>query len=395
MRSVKILFVLLMLCISVDAVVIGLSPSNLDFGQLEREQSAQRRMTVVTTDAELECVASVEGVTSDWITFEPDRFTTNKGSPKKLNVIVSVPASTPNGVYEGMIRIRAIPKSEPAGSTSMLIGAGISSRIKVEVVGREGQWFRLLHLDVSSPPVGEPVRVQAIVKNNAAIPIRPVMNLEVMTHNREKVLAKTTLSREVVDPRSRKTLTAYLPINQLNKGIYLMYIKIIAKDEVFEKYETFNIISGQTFKEDIIVNGSLEYVLVNPSNMTLGDPLTVFGDFRNTGDVPLYAKLKIEVSGEGGFIDNAQAKEVYFDVGESRRISVDYIPPDAGEYSLKIWVEYAGKRSAIYQSWINVWTFTEPLVTTQMNFYLIILPTIAMILVWAIVFYRKYYVQEN
>ena len=393
-RAFMVLFAFFAIALSVDAQVIGVSPSNLDFGRLERGQNARIQLAVITTDPDLICEAFVEGDISEWIKLDEYGFNLEKGTPKKIGVSVSVPEAAPNGIYEGLLRLRVLTPKESLSATSMAVSAGMTSRIRLEVSGRQGQWFRVLKTDFNNPRSGEPVRVEAIVRNDAAITIFPKMHIEIMTNDRRRTLSQTTVSKDAVEPESRSTLTAYLPTDGILEGAYILYLWISASNETFEFYETLNILGLGAQTSDIVIDGSLYHVMMMPQNITLGNKITVYGDFRNTGNVPIYAKLAVKIEGEENKKAIHRSDEVYFDALESKRIFLHYEPEYPGDYKAYVWAEYAGKSSHIHEYEFRVWQFTGPLAGSETNINYFILPAIALILGWLFIYYRKYYVRD-
>ena len=381
------------LSIGVQAVVLGVSPSKLEFQKVEREQEYSKYLIAITTDDVLECEVYAKGTIAQWITFDVQRFTIEKNLPHRLNVLLNIPDSTPNGVYEGNIVIRGEPVENKDGKTGMEVGGGISIKVSLEVTGRESAWMRVLLVNVEGYKVGDPIKTDIVIKNNAAIPLRPRITLEALSHDRTKTYSQITSSREMIMPKDRDTVTTYLPSKDMGPGIYVMYVKV--DDDVgktFETYETFHIFGAHENTITAKENGTLDYVVIKNSNLTLGEKATIFADFTNTGDLPLYAVIKAKTLNEDGEeISLYTSEEEYFEVGLSRRISFDFEPKEIGNQKVLIWGEYAGKKTATYQSSITVWAFTRPLIPFDINFYWIILPMIGLIIFWSYYFYRKYY----
>ncbi len=379
-----------------DATVIGVSPGTLTFKNATRGEEHILYLTLSTTDKEIITTANPQGQTAQWITFDKKTFTVKADEQYRLPVKLTVPETTPNGVYYGSIEIISTPSTDQLGGTGMNVGAAIYVRNIIEVTGSEGTMFRILKVAVSNAKEGEPANLEITAKNNDQTPVKPIIQLKVLSADKEKTYYETTLTEETVEPLSRKTITADIPTERMPIGIYLLNIKINNRaQDAWTSQETFYILSQKTENTNILVSGNLEKAMLSSENLTLGETLTITASFKNTGEAPVNAKLKANIIKDGRTIATQESPNAIINSSEEKEMYITYQPPQSGEYSIQTWIDYSGQRTTVRAAKIKVWTISKPLFGLDQNFYLIILPVIVIILLWLIFYYREYYQRED
>lgn len=364
-----------------------------------------KHITVSTTDTSLLCQVSVEGDVADWIELETDSFTL-EGGRYRLPVRVTVPNAMPNGVYTGRMRIRVVSTSADVGGTGMNLIPGLSVRVNVNVIGEEGLWFRVLRVAVYNAKEGDPIKTEVTLKNNAAKSINPTVTLTALSHDKRKSYSTLSLSREAVAALSRETITTYVPSMGMEPGLYRMNFRIIyGGDELWDSEEIFYVLDATkslpvSNKSDsgeptVIIHGVLEEAVVSIANPVLGEDVEVEADFRNIGEVPLDAMLRVDIIKDGRVVSSQKGASEYLEVGDSTKMGLTYRPAEAGEYTVRVWIEYSGLRTAVREARIIVWTYTKPLFNLNVNFYVIAAPVVAIIIIWLAAYYRQYYRRED
>ena len=394
-RSSKLITTLLtlamMACLT-QATVIGVSPAKLEYDGIKRGQEFTSNLSASSTDEKIDCEILTSGEIAEWITTPEQTITLEPGKIRPFQITVKVPESIPNKEYTGYLRVRTKATQKTGQNNILNVGAGISIPVKIKVSGNEGTWFRVLTVQVSNPQQKEPVRTQIIIKNNAAVPVKPRINLELMDYERQNIYSTYSAATQEIPPDSRQTIERYLPTTDLNPGIYVIHAIIdVEGEEVWNSNESFHIISIGDESKKVNIDGLLAHALITNANLTMGEKITIKGDFKNTGEVPVYAKLMAEIIKDKQTINTLQGQEIHYNAGEAKGMTLDYEPPQPGEYTINIWVEYMGLRTEIRQTTAKVWAYTQPLIDLNFNFYLITLPVILLSIMWIAIYYRKYY----
>jgi hypothetical protein len=374
--------------------VIGVSPATLEFKNAARSQSYTGYLFASTTDNRLIISLAASGQIADWLKFQNDTFVLNTPE-QKFPVYLDVPDNVPNGVYSGIIEVRSQPAQSGTGGTGMGLGAVIYIKTTVEVGGTEGVWFRVLRLAVSNAMEGQPITADITVKNNAQAPATPTIRIDVLSHDRQLNYASQLITDQTVEPLARKTITTRLHSTNMQPGLYLMHFNVqLAGQQYWDSTENFYITAKEN-PQTVKIEGTLRDAWIDNANITLGESITAKTLFQDTGDVPINARARIEVSKGDSIVETLYGPDQYLQPNEIANTTLVYKPQEAGEYTLKIWVEYSGTRTAVRQATVKVWSYSPPILGKDINFYYIAIPAVIVIIGWLIIYYKKYYVRED
>jgi len=362
MKKAILALAVLFLASTAEAVVLGASPSPLAF-KGTRGGSYLKHLTVSTTDESLQCQVSVSGEIEKWVELGATSFTL-QGGRYQLPVRVRVPEAMPNGVYAGKILLRVSSAPSDVGGTGLSVVPGISVKVLVEVKGEEGLWFRVLRVGVYNAKEGDPVKTEVMVKNSAARPMIPSITIEALSYDKKTAYSKSTLARETVDAQSRETVTTYLPSTGMKPGLYWMHFRAeFEGEELWDSLETFYVLEAGKIpaasnasaggEPTVIIHGVLDDAFVSIGNPVLGENVEVQADFRNIGEVPLDAKLRVDFIKDGRVFASKTGSNEYLEPGGAKRMNLMYKPAEQGEYTVRIWVEYAGLRTAVREAKIT------------------------------------------
>lgn len=390
----KIASAIILLCMmqAADATVLGVGPAKLQFTGAQRGGYYTGYITASTTDKTVYCQAKATGATADWLTIDPQTFTLTPDAQKKIQISVKVPESQPNGKYDGAIEVRTLPPPGSIGGTGMNIGAAIYISTEIDVTGEEGDWFRVMRVAVSNPKEGDPIKTEVTFKNNGANPVKPLITLKAMSRDKQKTYSTSSLSRETITPMTRQIVTTYLPSTDLKAGLYYMDFTVdVEGKEIWNSEEPFYIMAPENTQPVLKMEGVMDDAYISNANITLSQPTTINAQFRNSGDIPLDAKLRVDIIKEGKIIKSLEGPTETLDAGKEKTTNLTYKPDEAGEQTLRIWVEYSGQRTAVREAKINVWTYTKPIFDFNLNFYLLAVPAALLIIAWLLMYYRKYY----
>jgi hypothetical protein len=386
----------LLLASQAQATILGVGPAKLEFRDATRGESYLGHLTASTTDKKLQCKLTATGDIAEWIKLGNDTFTLTSGAQYRFPVRVNVPKATPNGVYKGIIEIKSTPADEGGAGTGMNVGAAIYITTSVTVTGADGDWFRVTKVTVSNANAGGLIDAEITVRNNAGRKITPATTLRVQSRDKKRTYATSSITSQPIDAMSAGTITARLPTTGMEPGLYAIAVnvKVDAKD-LWNSDETFYILNPEASAAEVRAEGLLEDATLSNANISLGEDLTFTAKFRNTGNVPLDPRMRVEITKDGKTTASLTGDTEYAEAGETKSLSVRHKPAESGEYAVRIWVEYAGTRTAVREARMKVWTYGTPLTGLDIDPYLLAVPAIILIVLWLILYYRKYYAREE
>jgi hypothetical protein len=329
MRATITILIITLLALSTSASVIGASPGRLEIADANRGTRYELNITAITADKDVSATLKAYGDISEWTILPKESISLSRYDPKVIPISITIPEGTPNGVYNGLILVAATPSPGRIGGTGMGVSSAVYVRVKVVVSGVEGQWFRVLRTSVSNVLEGNPIKTEITVKNNALKEVNPSITLQAKSRDGTKTYATSSLSRETVEGLQREDIVTYLPSADMRAGIYLMEFSIVVDGEnVWESAETFYILPVERTVQakTVKVEGILENARVQNANLTLGDEISLVAQFKNTGEVPLDAKIRMDVISEGEIINSEDLREEYIMVEHTKDFELSYKP---------------------------------------------------------------------
>ena len=377
-----------------EATVLGVSPATLEFKNTTRGGYYTKYLTASTTDKNLICKVTTSGEISRWVSIEDDSF--NLSGQYKFPLRVAIPESTPNGVYKGYIQVTVGATNTILGGTGMGVQPSIFIPTTIEVTGTEATWLKVLRVQASSAIEGDPIQAEVTLKNNAALQLNPITTLEVMGYDRKTVYASERIINDTIAPQAKKTLNIKIPSEGMKPGLYFLHIRVQSDDkEYWDSKESFYILSTDNpIEHPINVEAALEEASVSSTNVTLGDAITIKAKYSNVGDVPIETKLKAEFIKLGAPIYSQESESAYLESNQTKIVSLLYKPTEQGDYNVRMWVEYSGVRTAVMETKIQVWNYTPPLISPDLNMQIIIPFLLILAVAWLLMYYREYYVMD-
>ena len=165
---------------SVNASVIGVSPSIVKFSNMLKDGYAERRITISTSivdpgNAHFE----TEGEIGNWITLTDDEFVFSKDSPYVFNLIMQPSEDAKNGNYSGILRMTTdeIVTVERGAGSSVIAQVGLL--LYVEVIGDEIIDCRAGAISITSAEIDDPFLVRTTVHNDGNVRLRPQIIVDV------------------------------------------------------------------------------------------------------------------------------------------------------------------------------------------------------------------------
>jgi len=350
-KTAQIIFILVWSLQLVQSANVGVSPANILFENVLRGGYAERSL-IVTIDVDEPVNVEVEtmGNLSNWISFSEGEFTVSKNSPKQFTVSVTPPIDTPNGVYEGFIRIKSTALSntiQEGGATGRIIPT-LDVQIAVEVTDQEFISCKATDFKVLSAEEGDDVIFTMRIQNNGNIRFNPRISLDVWDQESINIIKQFEYSDTTTTPTKREELIIRMPSDDLEIGQYWVDINSL---ECYNRQTlTFDILQEGALR----ANGILENIVVQ-NWAEIGDLILITANFKNNGEKPLDARFKGKIMHNNKVIQLIESEEdIFVSINEIVPFQFYFNPREAGRYVISGRVFYDGKRTYEQNAILNV-----------------------------------------
>jgi len=222
--------------VSSNVSSLGVSPSDLDFGVMDRNDINERTIAVSTGGNEtLKLTFSISENMKNWIALEPNETILKGKSQVRIKVKLITPNTAPNGIYNGKIRVSSSPISHTGGS----VGTGVSVSIPVDIVVHISDTERysgnVFSINVKNPIIGNPVSLFVNLMNTGNVRTKPNIHVDILSYDTTNVLKSADYSDTEIDVRENKTIELKISYPEYwNSGKYWANITTSVKDKVID-----------------------------------------------------------------------------------------------------------------------------------------------------------------
>ncbi|MBI2674994.1 MAG: hypothetical protein HYX24_00935 [Candidatus Aenigmarchaeota archaeon] len=319
---------------SVPAAGIGASPAVLDFENVLKGGSMQKSVVVTNTDAEAAVFNASASRYQEWFSFEPNPVEIGGKSSKEVKVTANIPKDAPNGKYNATILIKAASPNLTGRASSFGLLPAIGLLARIIVTGNETVRWKVSGIRAKDVEEGQNVSIYADFANEGNVVIEPLVSAEIM---KEGVSIDNISKKGSVKSGETKRIGLEWPSK--SEGEYSALIKVdLAGNEIKKEKVSFKILplgsasrSGEA--SEIAIPGVIEE----------GKIYKLATLFRNTGSLPVEAKLKVEVHFNNELTEAVESEEMLVEKGGETNLSAYFRPQKGGEYILKPFVYYSGK----------------------------------------------------
>ncbi|MFH0859881.1 MAG: hypothetical protein V1921_01640 [Candidatus Altiarchaeota archaeon] len=335
------------------AISIGAGPSTIEFQDMVRGSFAEVEVTVSTAEkVDLNCSLQVTGDVARWITIKPSQsFVLPSEGRHSFMVILQLPGDVANDVYRGSLDIKAAPVTQVTTGAGFAVGAGVSLDVIVNVTGIEKSTYRIVRASVGNTEIGYPINFKIEVYNGGNVINTPDIVVEVVNatgntalvvrHNTTAI--KPSRSGTVVFTASSENLSVGFHEARVNSN---MILKDEASNRIYEAYVNHKNVTFELLPEGVLsANGTFMTFLLDKKKVEVGTPVRVTALFKNTGEVPLIAKLKGELVAGQNFIAAFESDELEIAQGESKNLIAYFTPQASGKFQVKGTITYGKKVS--------------------------------------------------
>jgi len=362
----------------VSAANIGVSPANADFPKVLRGGYAERpiRITLDTPDL-VKISATVRGEIASWISLSEENFSASRSNPYTLIASVSPPLGTPNGRYEGFIRIQSdqTGRTVEGHATSLLIPA-LDVHVTVEVTDQEVRGCKASNFKISNVEEGDEIIFSADILNTGNIWFSPLISLTLWNQDNSKIVKEVRFSDTIITPTQNQKVRVEFPSEGLERGQY--WVDAAAVDCYEEQTLTFDVL-----EEGALRAAGILTEIIAPVWVDLGETISIIAKFTNTGEKAVRSRFKGQVTLEDKIVQLFESdQEVFVDLEEDTEYEFYFTPKQAGRYLVSGRVFYDSKRTYEKSAAFNVRSKGQLFVTIiKVLTYLVLLAIIAFLLV--------------
>jgi hypothetical protein len=316
---------------------------------------AERYITISNpTDYPVAVRISMEGEIAAWTTAEPDSFTLDGKGYAIIKITVQPPADVPNGIYNGNILIVASqPVAAPAGVMGVAVAAAVIASQSVEISDVEIARYKVEFVDLPDTEECRPIQFVVGIRNTGNVRMAPRFHIDILSQDvivqshdyTGAVVLPTKLDRFLVKVPYELPQFKCIPV-----GSYIAHFTAYADGAVMDERKIpFQIHERGT----LTVAGDL-VALGIPTNVTVWGVVRVEGKFKNTGKVPLMAKLIAEIYHEDRLVTTAESGEMEVVMGATEILTAYFSPSWPGEYKIMASVLFDGKATAPQEAIVSI-----------------------------------------
>jgi hypothetical protein len=346
-NSLPLVFLLFLLFFqaSATASAIGASPGTISFSKMLRDGYAETYITVSNPSGENIGVSmGADGDIKNWLSFDPNTTTLGVGGSIRVKVIAKPPSYQPNGNYNGTIFVVSQPPSTQLGGSGSVTVAVIGILTNIEVTDVQIENFKVEGVNVPKTEECRDIGVFTWITNIGNVKTTPKIHIDIYDQQESTLLKSFDQSDTEILPTITKLIVSKISpelaqYKCIPPGLYKVKIKAYKGNELnFQGSYILEIVPRGT----LTVKGEL-ISLTAKSTATMGEIVKVTGVFRNTGEVPVDAKLKVESYLVGALTQVAEGDTLEVFPGENKELTAYVTPILFGKYTMRGSVLYSGK----------------------------------------------------
>jgi hypothetical protein len=343
----------LLSCFASASISIGAGPSTLDFGKLTKGGYAENQITVSTAhDKDLQCTVEYAGDLKGWVSLDSgNEFVLKANSRKDVRVVIMPPLDVQNGKYEGAIYIKAAPQTTITQGAGLAVGAGVRIGLSAEITGQEDVSIEVKNAVVGDTEVGYPIKVSLDAENTGNIRYTPRFQVDVFDMSGKKFLSGEYSDTPLLPTRIER-IRFTLPSGNLPIGEYKAEINTYVQDNLLDNQAVvFKILPEGSWS----IAGKLEKIILSANNVEADELVKVSATFKNTGQVPVKAKLKAEAYMGTKLVSALpESDEMGVEPGQKAKLETYFTPKKAGDYLIKAVAVFGGSQTESKKALLTV-----------------------------------------
>lgn len=349
-KTLLLLATLLLLVQITSAANVGVSPAKINFENVLRGGYAERPITV-TIDSDIATTIEIEtyGDTADWINFSSESLSVSKGNPLRIAVSTSPPSDTPNGNYTAFLRIKSskLGDSVEDKATGLVIPT-LDVYIITQVTDQEIVDCFASNFKISNAEQGDDLIFEFDVENRGNVKIKPEATMDIWDQSSTNLIDQKDFYTTEITPTKKDQFKFKVSSKDLDIGQY--WVDVAVPDCYSSDTLTFDVLEEGA----LYAAGSLQKIIVEPW-ADVGDIVSIAANFKNTGEKPLEAKFKGQITYDNKIIQLLESDEPLFvPIGGQDNFQFYFTPQKAGRYIISGRVFYDSKQSYEQSAVLNI-----------------------------------------
>ncbi|HUV83085.1 MAG TPA: hypothetical protein VMW53_08445 [archaeon] len=350
MKKIFILMAFIMMVQSVDAIGIGLSPSEIILNNSLKGATYEKSFTIINMDDQvmnysLSSTGDIEG----WVSFYTGNLDTEiqnikvPGNSKiSVNTKFLIPSDAVSKDYTGTLYVRSIPeKSDESGSQQSLIIGG-STNVYITVTGNQIIDGIVKGISIYDVESGYPLKIETNFQNTGNVVATPEIKVTIFKDG--KIIHNLFYNEVTVKPSNTEFITVEWKTTEENiPGDYTANVKVSLDGKILRTSDLpFKIFPVGTFSRQ----GNLTDLRIE-GEPTVGSMIKVKAYFENTGEIETSAKFSGEVYKDGNLIDTITSEELQVEKYKEAELVSYFKLESKGNYLIKGKVIYSGKETPV------------------------------------------------
>jgi len=350
-----VLIALLLLLLSgvtlfpVAAIGIAVTPSHLEISDALRGGEFERNITIYNPDPEITSYTlSASGDAGLWISFfkqddstsPVDRVTIPGNENVRILVKFTIPQDAANGEHKATIIVTSVPAEEASGGSGQVVSLAAPVAVTIFVTGNQILSGVVNGISADDVEVKYPLRIKVQFHNTGNVVATPLITVKIATQD-GTTINNFTSSEFNVKPQKHETILLEWDTTGKEPGDYIANISVTLGDSVIKQEQlNFAILPVGTLTR----SGSLTELKFG-GEPGLGVLTAIQATFVNTGKIDTKAKFVGEVYHNDILVDTLQSEELLVIIGDVELLESYFKPDQPGEYRIKGYVIYEGKKT--------------------------------------------------
>ena len=337
---------------------VGLSPASVDIENMMRGGYAERYLTVSNpTDDAMTLSVSVDGPISGWVTSEPQSVNITGIGYRIIKIAVRPPNTIPNGVYRGELLVVARPQVPPImeGGSSVSVASLVIASASVQITDVQLLRYNVESVTVDDTEECRPIIANINLRNTGNVNVTPRFAVEIRSRATGEVLQKYEEKSGSTLPTQTASAMLKVPYKLeqfkcIPEGLYTAHIVSYEGGSIMDTSD----LSFRIYPRGTLTVGGEIMRLDIPNNATLGEIIKIGGVFKNTGQIPVTAKLNAEIYSGGRLVNTVSSDPTDVITGGVSTLTAYFTPTSGGKYRILASAVFEEKSTETVQGEVDV-----------------------------------------
>jgi hypothetical protein len=324
---------------------IGLAPYTIQIDNALRGADYDRSL-VITNMGQMEMYYAIaaEGEAATWLSYYYNGAAVDKVPVPALSdgifeVKISVPEDAVNGEHKATVTVTSLPEMSSAGQATVAVAA--VSYLDITVSGTQVIAGQVTEINTEDVEMGYPLKIQVFLQNTGNVEVSPLITANI-TKNGIPV-GNVTKNDTKVRAGAGQFLIAEWDTTGNTEADYIARVSVALNGEDIATEDLpFKILPLGT----LMRSGELKEIVVNGAAIVnLATKMTA--TFANTGQIDTWAEFTGEIYKDDQLVDTFTGEKLLIEKGTEGNLFAYFKLAEAGEYTIKGWVVYEGKKTDV------------------------------------------------